>query len=210
MSNFFLRIFSICILLPSFIFVLYTANIFFYLMLLIILILCFFEIFQNIKQKKLKFFIYLLIIIFIFSFYKIRGSDFNTFIICLWVLSIVWLSDIGGYVIGKLIGGPKISRYSPNKTISGCCGSVLFSQFSLSIPLIFIKDFKITSLIIILQIFLSIISIFGDIFFSYIKRLNKIKDFSNLIPGHGGILDRIDGMIFVVIIFYFISLLNVS
>tara|TARA_Y100001980_G_C14445892_1_gene230859 strand:- start:352 stop:747 length:396 start_codon:yes stop_codon:yes gene_type:complete len=119
------------------------------------------------------------------------------------LIFITWLSDIGGYLFGKLIGGKKISFVSPNKTLSGFCGSIILVQFNL----FYIEYSKINLFpsiyIHIVFLFLStLIVIFGDLFFSYIKRLNKIKDYSNLIPGHGGLLDRLDGFIFLIIIFY--------
>tara|TARA_B100000035_G_scaffold301726_1_gene298604 strand:- start:336 stop:743 length:408 start_codon:yes stop_codon:yes gene_type:complete len=124
------------------------------------------------------------------------------------VTFITWLSDIGGYLFGKLIGGKKINLISPNKTISGYFGSIIMVQLNL-IYIYYIEINLFKSLYInILFLFLStLIVIFGDLFFSYFKRLNKIKDYSNLIPGHGGLLDRLDGFIFLVIIFntfYFI------
>ena len=209
MKNFYLRLISVLFITPVFIYALYEASYFFYVILIIILFTSCYEIFNNVKQKFLSFFLYILIFLFIFGLYKVRKSEYSNFIYLLWILSIVWISDISGYIIGKNFGGPKLSKYSPNKTISGFVGSILFSQFAFIIPFFLLETFKLNFLIILIQFFFCIISVFGDIFFSYIKRINGIKDYSAIIPGHGGVLDRIDGMIFVIIIYYFILNFNV-
>ena len=136
-----------------------------------------------------------------YSFYNLRYVNDGSKIVFL-VIFITWLSDIGGYLFGKLIGGKKINFISPNKTISGYCGSIILAQFNL-IYIYYLEINLFKSLYAnMLFIFLStLIVIFGDLFFSYFKRLNKIKDYSNLIPGHGGLLDRLDGFIFLVIVF---------
>ena len=119
----------------------------------------------------------------------------------LYVLSICFLSDIGGYFIGKLIGGKKLTKISPNKTISGSCGSFIFSVLPFFIFYNFYKNsdyllynnilFNISSCL-----YLSLVCQLGDLFVSYFKRLAKVKDTGKLLPGHGGLLDRIDGIIF--------------
>ena len=112
----------------------------------------------------------------------------------LFILSVCILSDIGGYIIGKSIGGKKLTKISPNKTISGSVGSFLFSL----IPLIFIDDtyIKLQFINIIWILTISLTCQLGDLFISYLKRLAEVKDTGNFLPGHGGILDRIDGIIF--------------
>ena len=121
----------------------------------------------------------------------------------MWLILIAWLTDIGGYVFGKLFGGPKLIKISPNKTWSGALGSLILSQFSF---LIFFLDinYKFNFNIIFFQILLSITGQVGDILMSYIKRNNNIKDTSNFIPGHGGFLDRVDGLIWIFIFGYFL------
>ena len=115
------------------------------------------------------------------------------------MVSICFFTDIGGYTFGKIIGGKKLSKISPNKTISGTFGSFLFSI----LPFTFILNsnyldlkFNLSNLIFCLSI--SLISQLGDLFISFIKRLAKIKDTGNILPGHGGVLDRLDGIIFAV------------
>lgn len=209
MKNFYLRLISSLIIAPIFLFFLYEGKYFFYLFLSFICLVSFYEIYKNVKQLKLSFFLYCLIIFFIFSLLNVRGDSYQNYIYCIWVLTIVWISDIAGYAVGKIFKGPKLSNYSPNKTISGLIGSIFFSQLSFLIPVFFLNNFSFGIKIFIIQLCLSLISIVGDIFFSYIKRINYIKDYSNFIPGHGGLLDRIDGMIFVIIFYNFIFKANV-
>ena len=112
----------------------------------------------------------------------------------LFILSICILSDVGGYIVGKIIGGKKLTKISPNKTISGTIGSFLFSL----LPLVFISQnfIKIEFIIIVWVLTISLTCQLGDLFISYLKRLAKVKDTGSFLPGHGGILDRIDGIIF--------------
>jgi len=117
----------------------------------------------------------------------------------LWVLLIVWLSDIGGYLFGKLFGGKKLTKVSPNKTWSGAFGSIVLSQFA-SVVFFFNSTLDINLKLFLLQLLLSFIAQVGDLIMSYCKRLNKVKDSSKLLPGHGGILDRIDGLVWVMVV----------
>jgi len=120
-------------------------------------------------------------------------------LIFLWVLLIVWLSDIGGYIFGKLFGGKKLTKVSPNKTWSGAFGSIVLSQFA-SVAFFFNSTLEINLKLFLIQLLLSVIAQAGDLIMSYCKRLNKVKDSSKLLPGHGGILDRIDGLIWVMVV----------
>lgn len=103
-------------------------------------------------------------------------------------------SDIGGYLIGKSFKGPKLTKLSPNKTISGSLGSFIFSIVLLSFLMLIENSFNFY--IILLAFITSLGCQVGDIFFSFLKRKAKVKDTGNLLPGHGGILDRIDGILF--------------
>ena len=208
MKNFYTRLLSSLFIAPIFLYATYEANLLFYIILIIIFLGSCYEIFKNVKQTQLSFLLYILVFFFIFSLLKVREIDYSNYIYLVWVLSIVWISDIFGYLVGKSIGGAKLSKYSPNKTISGFLGSIFFSQFAILVPLYFLKNFSLNFKFFLFQLVFCIISVLGDIFFSYVKRVNKIKDYSALIPGHGGILDRIDGMIFVIIFYYFILIFN--
>jgi phosphatidate cytidylyltransferase len=135
--------------------------------------------------------------------YEIFRSESPIFF--LYLISICIFTDIGGYAFGKIIGGKKLSKISPNKTISGMVGSFIFS----AVPLIIVLnynyldlEFNLTNIMFCLLI--SLISQLGDLFISLIKRKAKIKDTGNLLPGHGGVLDRVDGIIFAVPFSYFL------
>ena len=122
-----------------------------------------------------------------------------------YILLICIFSDVGGYVIGKTIGGKKLTKISPNKTISGSIGSFCFSVVPLLLFYNFDKfDYSYTFNNFLLCLELSLVCQVGDIFISYIKRKAKIKDTGNLLPGHGGILDRLDGIIFAIPFSYFL------
>jgi phosphatidate cytidylyltransferase len=168
------------------------------LLILIIFLFCFFEWVKIFKKKNVIFFIGL-IVLFFFLLSLIRIYNFEEFnLTFLWLIILTWLSDIGGYIFGKLFGGPKLTQISPNKTWAGAIGSIFLSQFAF---LIFFlnSSYKFNITIIVMQLFLSIIGQFGDILMSYVKRKNNKKDTSNFIPGHGGFLDRVDGLIWVII-----------
>ena len=140
---------------------------------------------RNFYQQKL---FVILILIFLFNFYEIVSNNRNLFY---FIFFISFLNDTSAYVFGKLIKGPLIiPSISPKKTISGTLLSFLFTclvLFYFNYPLY-------------ISILLSISLFIGDIFFSFIKRLNKLKDFSNILKSHGGILDRLDSMFFFIII----------
>ena len=142
--------------------------------------------------------IFYVLIIFGGSSLELHGRSGSP-IFFLFILSICFFSDIGGYVIGKLIGGKKLSKISPNKTISGSIGSFLFSIF----PLLLFYNYNQYEYFISINNFLfcliiSLVCQLGDLFISYLKRKAKIKDTGVILPGHGGLLDRTDGIIFAV------------
>ena len=145
-------------------------------------------------------YIFLIFCNFSLEIHKYESPFFFIYIIC-----ICFFTDIGGYVFGKIIGGKKLSKISPNKTISGTIGSFVFSIF----PLILILnlnylDLELNLKNIIFCFLISLISQLGDLFISFIKRKAKVKDTGNMLPGHGGILDRVDGIIFAVPFSYFL------
>jgi len=110
-------------------------------------------------------------------------------------------SDIGGYIFGKLIGGFKLTKISPNKTVSGCIGSFLFSLIPLFLfdyKNFFLLDLVLSFYNILFCLVISLSCQIGDLIISYFKRLNKVKDTGKILPGHGGFLDRIDGIIFAI------------
>ena len=202
MSNFKKRFFISLLAFPIIIILLYQkifSNI-------LIVMVCLFCVYEWNKIHNKKNYIYLLgLVILLFFFpslikiYNLENYNLNF----LWLILIAWLTDIGGYIFGKLFGGPKLIKISPNKTWAGAVGSLILSQFAF---LIFFlnPDYKLNLNIFFFQILLSIIGQAGDILMSYIKRINNKKDASNFIPGHGGFLDRVDGLIWIFIFGYFL------
>jgi phosphatidate cytidylyltransferase len=197
MSNFKKRFISSLLAFPIIYILLYQKAVFNSLI-VIIFLFCFYEWIKLFKKKNIIFFLGLLIL-FIFLISLIRIYNFEHYNLkFLWLILITWLTDIGGYIFGKLFGGPKLIKISPNKTWAGAIGSIILSQLAF---LIFYIDvsYKFNIFIIFSQLFLSIVGQIGDILMSYIKRKNNKKDSSNFIPGHGGFLDRVDGLIWIII-----------
>jgi len=170
----------------------------------------FFNLIKKIYKKNFSRLILLTIsfavlLLFTYSAYKIKIEDGE--IVMIFILLICIFSDIGGYVVGKSVGGKKLTRISPNKTISGSVGSFLFSLFPIGIygllSIITNKDyfkFALDDEVIVACLILSLTCQLGDLLISFFKRKAKVKDTGNILPGHGGILDRIDGIIFAVIV----------
>ena len=143
------------------------------------------------------------VIFLIFSFYSFYESTINylwsfVFLVCI-------STDIGGYVFGKLFKGPKLTKISPNKTYSGMIGGYFLSLILTSLYFGWLNH-EISMYWFISIILISTVSQVGDIIISYFKRLSKIKNTGKIIPGHGGLLDRIDGMIFAFPFFYIIEM----
>jgi len=135
--------------------------------------------------------------------YEIHSSESPIFF--LYVISICFFTDIGGYIFGKTIGGKKLSKISPNKTMAGSVGSFILSIIPLIIVINFdYLDLEFNLINIIFCLLISLVSQLGDLFISFIKRKAKIKDTGDLLPGHGGFLDRMDGIIFAVPFSYFL------
>jgi phosphatidate cytidylyltransferase len=197
MNNFKKR-FIISLLAFPLIYILLYQKLLFNSLIVITFLFCIYEWINISKEKKIIFFIGLIILfIFLISLIKIYNLE-NFNLKFLWLILITWLTDIGGFIFGKLFGGPKLIKISPNKTWAGAFGSIILSQFAF---LIFFLDvnYQFNIYIIFSQLILSIIGQAGDILMSYIKRKNNKKDTSNFIPGHGGFLDRVDGLIWIII-----------
>ena len=207
MINFIFRVLSSLVLAPLFLWVAYINNIFFHLLLLLPVTLALYALkFVLIKKKIFYIFLFFLILGFLFSTLGVRGYSNNGFYYFLWIMLIVWLSDIGGYLFGNIFKGPALSKWSPKKTFSGLFGSLTLAQFAFLIPSMFGQGFEYTLAIFLSQFFLAITATLGDLFFSFIKRSIMLKILVIFIPGHGGFLDRIDGMIFVMIFAYFLKI----
>jgi phosphatidate cytidylyltransferase len=161
---------------------------------------------KNFKDNIFKFgykmisLLYLFLIVFLILHIQSNVPELRVLIFYSILVSI--MSDIGGLTVGKIFKGKKLTKISPNKTISGSVGSIIFSL--ILIPF-FVEIVDLTYHELFIATFLiSLTSQTGDIFISYLKRKAKVKDTSNILPGHGGLLDRIDGIIFAIPVGYFL------
>ena len=205
------RILSSIILIPlSFFFIIQGSFTFIFFLSLVLLVTSF----EWLKMTNNKDLLRALGLFFLFfSFYtaiylrQFIGLNFFLFLIIVCIFT-----DIGGYLFGKIFKGPRLSKISPNKTYSGVFGSFFFSLISGIIYVKYLgKKSKILLdtdpiFVILLILFISTISQIGDLIISYFKRKAKLKDTGRILPGHGGFLDRIDGIIFVMPITYLFAL----
>jgi len=199
-NEFYKRMLSSILLIPLALFFIIKGSFF----LIFFLIACFFisSYEWHLMTKKIKFSL-IGYIFFIFSFYsafQLRNNLPGEYYYILLVTIICVATDVGGYLFGKIFKGPKLTKISPNKTYSGMFGGFFLT---LIFTYIYINNFNFiqtnienTIDIFIIVLLISLISQLGDIIISYFKRLSKIKNTGKIIPGHGGLLDRIDGMIF--------------
>jgi phosphatidate cytidylyltransferase len=148
------------------------------------------------------------------SFYTIYELiDFGGNYLYFLLITLICVStDIGGYIFGKIFKGPKITKISPKKTYAGMIGgyflSILFVNVFFNISYLFPNKTEISTDIFVFVLLISTINQLGDMIISYFKRLSKIKDTGKIIPGHGGLLDRVDGMIFAFPFSYLIMSTN--
>ena len=204
------RILSSIILIPlSFFFIIQGSFTFIFFLSLVLLVTSF----EWLKMTNNKDLLRALGLFFLFfSFYtaiylrQFIGLNFFLFLIIVCIFT-----DIGGYLFGKIFKGPRLSKISPNKTYSGVFGSFFISLMSGIIYIKYLgKKSKILLdtdpiFIILLILFISTISQIGDLIISYFKRKAKLKDTGKILPGHGGLLDRIDGLVFVMPIIYLLD-----
>ena len=206
----------------------YTSFILFFLVFLIfrfnfilvysLLILGVFSIleFLNISGKifKKKFFKYslnLIFIFYVFLFSSLLIYFFNFFQLKILIFIILFgciSSDIGGYIVGNILKGPKLTKISPKKTIAGALGSILLTNLSTFILFFYLTGVSNLNIILIATI-TSISCQLGDLMFSFLKRKAKIKDTGNFFPGHGGVLDRLDGILLGVPVGIIVSVLYI-
>ena len=188
------RILSSIILIPITLFFIIEGNFLFNFFIIICFMITLYE-WHKMSYKKPYYLIGLLfLIISFYSAYKIRTTMNGDYIYFIIILLICILTDIGGYIFGKIFKGPKLTSISPNKTVSGSFGSFLFSAIIMSV--LFFYFYRMFNLNILgLSLFTSLGCQIGDLFFSFLKRKAKIKDTGNILPGHGGILDRVDGIL---------------
>ena len=200
MNNLNKRILSSIILLPLVLYFIYMGSFYLIFLTVICFLVASFEWHKMIKKKIYKLLGFIFLILSFYTFYELSIE----YIIII-PLFICVSTDIGGYVFGKIFKGPKLTKISPNKTYAGMFGGLFLSALIISIYFNIIQH-VITSEWFMTIILVSLVSQIGDIIISYFKRLSKIKNTGNIIPGHGGLLDRIDGMIFAFPTFYLINL----
>ena len=207
------RILTSLILIPLTFFFIYKGSFFFIFFLIITFFISSYEWIKMSKKKKLikLFGIIFLFLSFYFAYVLRLEHGFKIF---LFIILISILTDIGGYIFGKTFKGPKLTNISPKKTYAGLIGSFVLSLIGGLIFVEFMNNFIIDiefnfisfepieiRFNLFLLLFISIVSLVsqaGDLVVSYFKRIAKIKDTGKILPGHGGLLDRIDGIIFVI------------
>ena len=209
------RFISSLIILPITLLFVINGSLFFMFFLSILFLVTSYEWIKMTKKKiSYKIFGIIFLILSFYSAFLLRnyaGLNFFLFIILISIFT-----DIGGYIFGKFFKGPKLIKISPNKTYSGAIGSLTMPVFAgllyiqyMQLPLGIVVPLKLDIIsnnfdlnLLIMILFISIISQLGDLTISYFKRLSKIKDTGKILPGHGGLLDRLDGLIFVIPISY--------
>jgi phosphatidate cytidylyltransferase len=215
MKNLLKRFLSSIILIVLFYITLIVNNYLFFLIILLVLIISLYEWNKIVIKSTISSIFLLRYIGYIFLFFSIYSvlevkniNDNNDHFI--YVILICIGSDLGGYIFGNIFGGPKLTKISPKKTYTGFFGGIFFSilfyiVFNLNYNLKILSYDNFNLNLLLLTLLLSSLSQLGDLVMSYFKRKSAIKDISALIPGHGGLLDRIDGMIFVFPFFYLIE-----
>ena len=156
---------------------------------------------NRIKDKYLRYFFksisLLYLTLLVYFIFIIQSNYPNLKLYLLYTILVAILSDIGGLIIGKTFKGKKLTKISPNKTISGSIGSFIFS---LCLIPFFYEDLIVYSFLnlTLITLLISLITQLGDLFISFLKRKAKVEDTSDILPGHGGFLDRVDGIIFAI------------
>jgi len=203
------RVISSIFLIPIVFFIIIKGSYFFFFLLLSCFLISCYEWHFLAKNRSYYVLGFIFLICSFSSIYQIRMGINNSYDKFLIILLVCIFTDIGGYAFGKIFKGPKLTIYSPNKTISGLLGSFFLALCLIPLLIFFNKiEYNNIQFTIIYVILVSTVSQIGDIIISYFKRKSKIKDTGNLIPGHGGILDRVDGMLFAFPFSYLISFNN--
>ena len=216
------RIFSSIVLVPITIFFIFQGSVLFSFFLCIFFLACSYEWIKMNKKNVIKIIgIFYLLIAFYLAYLLRETFSIGIFIL---ILIVCVFSDLGGYIFGKTFGGPKLIKISPKKTYAGALGALILSLIA---AIIYIKSTAIGSaaysnvsiwkgnnlvsdnIFFLFILFISFISQIGDIIVSYFKRKAKVKDTGNLLPGHGGLLDRVDGIIFAFPFSYILLKFNI-
>ena len=220
MTNLQKRIVTSLIILHLSIFFILKGGYFLLFFLLSIFFTANYELFSVFHKKPVILFLDLILILSLYSIYYLADHTFSLTLL-LWIIILVICSDVGGYAFGKIFKWKRLTRISPKKTLSGVLGSFVFSLFSVfianailpKVTAIFIPNSTLINFLepkfFFLAIILSLVAQAGDLTISYFKRIEKIKDTGRILPGHGGILDRIDGLMFVVIVAFILIQINI-
>ena len=203
------RILSSIILLPFAFFIIVEGSFLFITFISICFIISIFEWNKMSKKKKYNKIGFIFLFFSFLCIYNLRINSDESYIFFLYIAVICISTDIGGYVFGKSFKGVKLTKFSPNKTFAGLLGGFTFSISSMLIFNNIFSEPNLSVKLIVLTVMISLISQLGDIVISYFKRKSKIKDTGKIIPGHGGLLDRIDGMIFAFPFSYIIFLTKI-
>ena len=203
MNNFIQRTLSAFILLPLVFYFITEGSLMTIFFILFCFIIACYEWYMLSRKFTHKNYGFVFLVISFYSFYKLSIDVYDV----LFVILICVFTDIGGYVFGKIFKGPKLTKISPNKTYAGVIGAYILSLLAL---IIFTQYIGLNSnsyiKLIFITFLISSISQTGDLVISFFKRQTKIKNTGKIIPGHGGLLDRIDGMIFAIPTLYVLKL----
>ncbi len=209
------RIISSIVLIPLVFFCILMGSYIFSLLIFISFLITLYEWNKMIQSKILVFLGSIYLLFAYLTVFMIRNNFGIDSVYYFFLIILICIStDIGGYIFGKIIKGPKLGFISPNKTYAGFIGGIIMTIIMVLLFVNFIYSFNIdkskVNLVFLLFVFLiSIVSQIGDLIISYFKRLSKIKDTGNIIPGHGGLLDRTDGMVFAFPFSYILLTLKV-
>tara|TARA_B100000902_G_C27052189_1_gene784696 strand:- start:60 stop:728 length:669 start_codon:yes stop_codon:yes gene_type:complete len=211
------RILSSIILIPIALFFIFQGTLFFSFFLSIFFLASSYE---WIKMNKLYFLkiigVFYLFFAFVFAYLLREKFTIGLFVL---VLIICIFTDLGGYIFGKVFKGPKLTKISPKKTYAGSLGgfilsliaALIYSKYTLAGATTYDNlsiwtGIALNKIYLIFILVISLISQIGDLIISYFKRLSKVKDTGNLLPGHGGLLDRLDGIVFAIPFSYLLLL----
>ena len=215
MTNLQKRIFTSLVIFPLSIFFIVKGDYFLNFFLLAVFLVANYELFLVFSKKIIILFLNLILILSLFIISYLADNEILSLYLLMWVIILCICSDVGGYVFGKIFKWKKLTAISPKKTLSGVLGSFLLSLFSVFIADAISPEYLILHLnflqakFFFLAIIFSLVAQAGDLTISYFKRLEKIKDTGKILPGHGGIFDRIDGLMFVVIFTFILYKFNV-
>ena len=213
MNNLQKRIITSIVIFPLSIFFVFKGGYFLLSFLLLAFFVANYELFSVFKNKTTILFLDLILILSLFSIYHLRDENSVSFKLLVWFIILTVCSDIGGYSFGKLFKWKKLTKISPKKTLSGVLGSFLFSLSSVFIMEITIQSNSIIKWLepkyFFIAIILSLTAQAGDLTISYFKRKEKIKATGKILPGHGGIFDRIDSLMFVIIFGFLLHNFNI-